>query len=418
MTADASRSRRAQLALCLSGGGYRAAIFHLGALWRLHELGLLAQVDRISSVSGGSITSAYFAARILAAGAGRDAAAYARWCDALDFRRDIVEPFRAIAACDIRTWPVLKTFLVNFVLHRFGAHDLARAYARILTRARLRDLPASPNFVFCATDLTFGVNWEFSRQRVGDYQAGYLQPNDPERRTPGDYPVALAVAASSCFPPIFGPLRLDTRGLHFTHGAYRGTDRDALRELIDLTDGGVYDNLATEPVIKHADQMLVSDGGSPFPFRPGGHVIRRLLRYTAVIGNQAVALRKRLFQEIQAARDVDGALWSIARATPGARFGYSEELIDSVLARVRTDLDHFDATELEILVNHGYGSCAAALERDEAFAADTARVAPAWPYPQWSDEGTVEQALAQSHRRFSLRRLWRGVVANRRGPSA
>ncbi len=45
--------------LCLSGGGYRAMLFHLGALWRLHELDYLRHVKRISSVSGGSITSAW-----------------------------------------------------------------------------------------------------------------------------------------------------------------------------------------------------------------------------------------------------------------------------------------------------------------------------------------------------------------------
>src|SRR6476619_5234143 len=45
------------IALCLSGGGYRAMVFHLGALWRLNELGHLPKLDRISSVSGGSITA-------------------------------------------------------------------------------------------------------------------------------------------------------------------------------------------------------------------------------------------------------------------------------------------------------------------------------------------------------------------------
>src|ERR1700722_16321835 len=44
-----------QIALCLSGGGYRAMLFHLGALWRLNELGQLPVLDRITSVSGGSI---------------------------------------------------------------------------------------------------------------------------------------------------------------------------------------------------------------------------------------------------------------------------------------------------------------------------------------------------------------------------
>src|SRR5713226_3113267 len=45
------------IGLCLSGGGYRAMLFHLGALWRLNEFGMLSKLDRISSVSGGSITA-------------------------------------------------------------------------------------------------------------------------------------------------------------------------------------------------------------------------------------------------------------------------------------------------------------------------------------------------------------------------
>src|SRR2546421_12827219 len=45
------------IALCLSGGGYRAMLFHLGAVWRINELGLLPRLARISSVSAGSIVS-------------------------------------------------------------------------------------------------------------------------------------------------------------------------------------------------------------------------------------------------------------------------------------------------------------------------------------------------------------------------
>ncbi|HYX75667.1 MAG TPA: patatin-like phospholipase family protein, partial [Gaiellaceae bacterium] len=51
------------VALCLSGGGYRAMLFHLGALMRLNELGWLRKLDRISSVSGGSITAGVLAWR-------------------------------------------------------------------------------------------------------------------------------------------------------------------------------------------------------------------------------------------------------------------------------------------------------------------------------------------------------------------
>ncbi len=41
------------VALCLSGGGYRAMLFHLGAIIRLNELGGLKTLARVSSVSGG-----------------------------------------------------------------------------------------------------------------------------------------------------------------------------------------------------------------------------------------------------------------------------------------------------------------------------------------------------------------------------
>ena len=59
------RGGRAGTALCLSGGGYRAALFHLGALRRLNELGILAQVDTLTSVSGGSIFAAQLATHLI-----------------------------------------------------------------------------------------------------------------------------------------------------------------------------------------------------------------------------------------------------------------------------------------------------------------------------------------------------------------
>src|ERR1035437_6460162 len=54
---DQNRPPSEGIGLCLSGGGYRAMLFHLGALWRLNELGYLPKLNRISSVSGGSITA-------------------------------------------------------------------------------------------------------------------------------------------------------------------------------------------------------------------------------------------------------------------------------------------------------------------------------------------------------------------------
>jgi len=49
--------------LALSGGGYRASLFHLGVLWRLNELGWLHKLDMITSVSGGSIVAGFLGMR-------------------------------------------------------------------------------------------------------------------------------------------------------------------------------------------------------------------------------------------------------------------------------------------------------------------------------------------------------------------
>src|ERR1700722_5845636 len=54
---DESGPPKDGIALCLSGGGYRAMLFHAGAIWRLNELGLLGKIALISSVSGGSLAS-------------------------------------------------------------------------------------------------------------------------------------------------------------------------------------------------------------------------------------------------------------------------------------------------------------------------------------------------------------------------
>ena len=57
-------SRQPKLGLALSGGGFRAAFFHLGVLARLAELGLLRRVEVISTVSGGSIVGAAYYLRL------------------------------------------------------------------------------------------------------------------------------------------------------------------------------------------------------------------------------------------------------------------------------------------------------------------------------------------------------------------
>ena len=54
-----SSSRK--IGLALSGGGFRASLYHLGLLRFLRDAGILSQVTHITSVSGGSIMAAHLA---------------------------------------------------------------------------------------------------------------------------------------------------------------------------------------------------------------------------------------------------------------------------------------------------------------------------------------------------------------------
>lgn len=118
--------------------------------------------------------------------------------------RRVEEPFLAFTSRNIRTLPILKRFLPwNWFRSSTGAEGLADQYERYLVHGVLTELPTRPRFVFCATDMAFGVNWvldsggiRFAGGRLGDYQAGYLSPLPA-------WPLARAVAASSCFPPVF-----------------------------------------------------------------------------------------------------------------------------------------------------------------------------------------------------------------------
>ena len=58
-----AKTRDLGMGLALSGGGFRASLFHLGSFLRLNELGLLRRLDMITSVSGGSIISGLMARR-------------------------------------------------------------------------------------------------------------------------------------------------------------------------------------------------------------------------------------------------------------------------------------------------------------------------------------------------------------------
>jgi NTE family protein len=394
---------RRGVGLCLSGGGFRAALFHLGALRRLDELGALAQIDTLCSVSGGSIIAAFLASRIVATYKDRRPPAAGSWFT--DWEGQVAAPFRALLGRDFRTGPLLARFLPwNWFRPSTSVRALATLYERRLTPLKLVDLPARPRFVLCATDLVFGVNWVFERGRLGDYQAGYCTP-------PADWPLARSVAASSCFPPVFPPLPLGLPASGFGDGHWQGPDRERLVGQISLSDGGVYDNFGLEPVWKDHATVLVSDGGAPFDYQVASTPLSRVFRYTAIIQNQAIAMRKRWLMSDLAAGVLQGTYWGVAGAPSRydtAAQGYSKDLAMKVIGTIRTDLDPFTEGEMAVLENHGYLLADVALRRYVPSLFGTAPPPLAVPHEGWMDEGRVRAALADSHQRFSW---WRWLTS-------
>lgn len=382
------------IGLCLSGGGFRATLFHLGALRRLQELGVLAKLWTISSVSGGSVAAAHLATR----------AAWPPSLSGAEWEERIAAPLRALTRRNFRTPPLLTRLLPwNWFRPSAAVETLARSFERRLTSIPLGDLPALPIFVLSATDMAFGDNWTFQKDRMGAYQPGYVTP------FPADWPLARAVAASACFPPVFNPMRLAFPKESYVDGhAFAGGDRDEAFEDLRLTDGGNYDNLALEPVWKKHQTVLVSDGGGLFPFQSDRDLFRRLRRYTAIVENQARALRKRWLVASFQTGVLHGTYWGIgsarSRYDENDRTGYSKDFAQSVIAAIRTDMDAFSEPEAAVLENHGYLMADVAVRTHVKELAGDPVPPLALPHPEWMDEVRVRKALSGSHKRLLLGR--------------
>lgn len=378
------------IAIALSGGGFRAMLFHAGALLRLNELGILSKVSRISSVSGGSIAAGYLAARWSHLGPADAGGSFA------DFREKIVEPIVAFS----RTKIDVVDALTGLLPWTSAAEEVAKSYAEFMGPGTLQDLPDAPRFVFCATNLQTGVLWRFSKPYAGDYVVGRI--DRPRMR------IAQAVAASSAFPPVLSPMLLKVPATSFTdwpseRPAASPPDLESFREQVILTDGGVYDNHGIEPLVKRYMTVFVSDGGAPFGRSSNLPVdwISQLRRVLDVTDNQVRALRRRDLidrlhdgnsafrtgalkgDEIRP-RERMGAYWGIdtdpRKLSPADALPCDTALTDA-LARLPTRLSDLGKLRSEQLVNWGYAICDRSARANYRGPVQLSSVPPRWPFP-------------------------------------
>ena len=308
---------RTRPALCLSGGGYRAMLFHLGSFWRLNELGYLPKLDRISSVSGGSITAARLAlawpSLTFSGGV------------ATNFVPEVAEPIRKLASKTIDEGSILGGLL--FPGSTISEKVIAAYQKHLFGKASLQSLPSptsgAPRFVFNASSV----------------QTGALVPR---QRAPFLSPMVLDVDPSD-FEPAKGA---DLQELPYT------------TEMV-LTDGGVYDNLGLETVWKNYRTVLVSDCGGKMDAEPAPKRdwARHMFRVFNLVDNQVRSLRKRQLIDSYKSKEREGTSWGIRTDLADYRIpttlpAPAEATI--ALADTPTRLSAMKGSLQERLINWGY----------------------------------------------------------------
>lgn len=381
--------------LALSGGGFRAMLFHAGSIKRLHELGALIPLSRISSVSGGSI-----AAAVLARGWPHHSTPGA---PAGAFKKHFEEPVWDIADRRIDVAAVLSGLATPWAS---VADKVAKRYSAFLDNADkappfcLSGLPDSPRFTFCATNLASGSLMRFAKPYSADYRVG--------KRDGLDLPMSQVVAASSAFPPFLSPMKIDLseQPLNEHFGQPAELAGQGFDTKLELSDGGVYDNLGLQPLAQY-HTILVSDGGGPFSTQQKSqrNWVGHMVRNWTVTDRQVRSLRNSgLVRDFQARRR-RGVYWGIS--TPYNH--YPERLLKvhdswpNYLSQVPTRLHRVNEQLRCELINLGYAMTDAAVRSyvvPEKYRETLPE--PRWPYPDANLGGPAPEKFGVSF----VRKVW------------
>lgn len=358
---------RTKPALALSGGGFRATLFHLGSIIRLNELGYLQRFERISSVSGGSITAGMLATR---------------WHRlqfvggvAQNLVDEVEKPLRLFCKRNVDAAAVTRGAItpgksIGDVLADIYDDDLFEG-------ATLQDLPDSPQFLFNATNYQTGRLVRMQKVRFADYLLGAIP--DPDLR------VATVVAASSAFPPILSPVvvTFDPDRWIRCEGADMWENIEFKRTL-NLMDGGAYDNLGLE-TIDDFHTIIVSDAGAPFSMEKLKSPVwsSEALRALDVATDQARSLRKRILfnaphanNKVRAYAGIDSDLDQY----PAPRRLRVSENKTKRLKGIRTRLNRFSDKDQGELINWGWYMTDVAMR---SFVTRKATAPRDWPMKHW-----------------------------------
>jgi NTE family protein len=378
---SAEGARAGKLGVALSGGGFRAALFHIGVLARLAERDLLRHVSVISTVSGGAIIGAFYYLKVrqLLEGTREDAMkpspeAYRHLV------REVEEEFIAALQVNMR--------IMAFADRRQNARMLASEYSSsyrladlfdtyffkpITGRDRnpLRDLPIQasgedgtviPTLVLNATALNTGHLFQMTGTFVGESTISSvvggtstmpllprLFMDDPslspgQRTRLNQITLGQAVAASCCVPGLFEPFSLT--------GLY--TDKRGEDVEVRLVDGGVFDNQGLVSLFEEGCTHFVCSDASDllqWQSRPVELIHQVAMRANDIMMDR---IRKETLAELPEHGPDRYAIFTLGDDDGSAVFGEDTERFLDALRNIRTDLDAFTDLEARSLMYHGF----------------------------------------------------------------
>ncbi|HKO55111.1 MAG TPA: patatin-like phospholipase family protein [Thermoanaerobaculia bacterium] len=396
-----------KIGIALSGGGFRASLFHIGVLAKLAELDVLRHVEVISCVSGGSIVGAFYylelKKRLESGRTSRE--------DYIEIVRDVEQKFLAGVRKNIRT-RIAASFSGGFkmaFLSGYSRSDIVgelyqkhlfdktaedgQTAPRLMSQLKVKPAehkdagPFNPKYdnwrldakvpilVLNATTLNTGHNWQFTASWMGEspqaisatidaiprYRRMYYTPEAPKPYD--EIPIGRAVGASACVPGLFEPIAM--RSLY--------PDRT-----VRLVDGGVHDNQGLSSLLEqNCRVILVSDASGQMMeiTNPGGSVSDSVGGANGIL---QARVREAQFDQLSALRRagaIQGAMfihltkdleaepvsWIGAQDTaeqrrvqdPRTTYKVDRD-VQRKLAAVRTDLDSFSDAEAYGLMTSGY----------------------------------------------------------------
>jgi len=373
--------------LALSGGGFRATLFHLGVISYLRKTGRLNHVEKVYSVSGGSIAAAHLILNWhkYTADDGRLFNEAAQGLVSLcrsDMRGRIVRRWLMFVlawAFVLVVAPSLILFLLGVTIFSgtisliaaglvlalaIASHKswsltnlLVLEYDKFFASAKTRDLDngSAPELHILSTNLTTGQLASFTQRGLTLYNNSNVADNDTNTLEHTALPVSLAVAASSAFPPLFSPVPITDSLL--------GVNAERMPFTSQLSDGGVYDNLGIRAI--RAGQpndfagIVLSNAGRSFEWDTKGRfgfLPTRAARATDILMERVGTLET----DIELHR---GQVTAITLGTDleGSRFLAGH--IQRKVRNIRTDLDAFSPVEIQLLVYRGFCAARHAFEK-------------------------------------------------------